>query len=149
MQHTPRSVLRKHTHTHNLEGKFCVCVVFCGDTHPRRHSETEEPIFIFYFFLSASSRLRITSVDIYPPKNQRCAFLKRDTDNYRSDNSSPPSLHPSTPPPLTPSPSCIALCRSCVFTLSDMAETTAQIRAARKIPISTFLTAYRQPQKKK
>lgn len=85
-----------------------VCVVFfsfSGDTHSCRRS----PLWDRGAGLSTSSRLRIMFVDI-TRKNQRCAFSK---ETQTITDLITPELY-----------------RSCctVFTLSDMAETTAQIR---------------------
>lgn len=85
-----------------------VCVgffSFSGDTHSCRRS----PLWDRGAGLSTSSRLRIMFVDI-TRKNQRCAFSK---ETQTITDLITPELY-----------------RSCctVFTLSDMAETTAQIR---------------------
>ena len=99
---------------------------FSGDTHSCRRS----PLSDRGAGLSTSSRLRIMFVDI-TRKNQRCAFSK---ETQTITDLITPELY-----------------RSCctVFTLSDMAETTAQIRTEGKIPISTFpdLPLITKPQK--
>lgn len=96
---------------------------FSGDAHSCRRSHSERSRF---------KHIKSTAdyVCRYYPKNQRCAFSK-ETQTI-TDLITPELYH-----------SCCS-----VFTLSDMAETTAQIRTERRFPSQlSWLAAYHKPQK--
>lgn len=103
------------------------CVLyFCRDSHQRRSGRSCGGR--SFALCVCFKRLRvwvpwIMFADVYQwrkkrEKNQPRGFLKRDADNYRSDN---------------PAELCRTLCRTRVFTLSDTAgKQTEQIRSRRR-----------------
>ncbi len=130
-EHTSLSVVHKCTHTHPEINSFygvysfvLFCFFFLG-IHTCVGAPTLRQRSQFKHIKSTADY-----VCRYYPKNQRCAFSK-ETQTI-TDLITPELYH-----------SCCS-----VFTLSDMAETTAQIRTERRFPSQlSWLAAYHKPQK--
>ncbi len=130
MQNTHRFHSYTNTHTHLEINSFysfvcvCVCFFFSADTHLCRAPTLRQRSQFKHIKSTADYVCR------YYPKNQRCAFSK-ETQTI-TDLITPELYH-----------SCCS-----VFTLSDTAETTAQIRTESRFPSQlSSLAAYHKPQK--